>query len=335
VSEAAPSIQVALATYNSESYLAALLDSLFAQTRQDFTILVADDASSDRTQAIVDAYGRRHPRRIRQLPGGGPRRGVIANFGRLIAEADADYVFLCDHDDVWLPEKIETSLAAMHALEARNPPGAPLLVHTDLIVVGRDLEPIADSFFDYSGIDPHRNDLIQLLLANVVTGCTSVLNRSLCRRAGPIPREAMMYDHWLALVAVTTGAIAYVDTPTILYRQHDRNAIGAKRPRAASLLQRIHGTLVSRERERVLKRYSRQAGALLARFGEAMSPRDRAATETLARLWDTPPLRRFGRLRACGLGLHGLVRNIALFIVVTRGASAPAAPPMPADALSP
>src|SRR4051794_35694896 len=83
VSASAPSIQVALATCDSELYLAALLGSLFGQTRQDFTILLADDASRDGTQAIVDAYAAHYPGRIRQLPGEGPRRGVIANFDRL------------------------------------------------------------------------------------------------------------------------------------------------------------------------------------------------------------------------------------------------------------
>lgn len=128
-----------------------------------------------------------------------------------------------------------------------------------------------------------------------------------------------MYDHWLALVAATTGAIAFIDEPTVLYRQHGGNVIGAKRPGTRTLIERVYGTLVSREREQVLKRYSRQAAVLLARFGEHMSPRGRAATETLARLWDTPRFRRFGALRRCGLGLEGLTRNVALFLVVTRG----------------
>ncbi len=313
-------IEVALTTYNSRPYLPALLDSLFAQTRQDFRLVVADDASTDDTAAIVAAYAERHPGRIVLLRADGPRRGVIANFDRVLAHATSDYVFLCDHDDVWLPHKIERSMEAMHTLEAENEPGVPLLVHTDLVVTGPHLEVINDSLIDYSGIDPQRNDPVRLLLANVVTGCTTVINRSLCLRARPIPPDAMMHDHWLALVAATTGALGFVDEPTILYRQHGGNAIGAHDPRPAALLQRVFGTLVSRERERALKRYSRQAAALVQRLGGEMSPGHRAAAETLAGLWDKPRLSRFPALRRCGLSLGGLVRNVALFIVVTRGA---------------
>lgn len=315
-----PSIEIALATCDSELYLGELLDSLFSQTRQDFTILIADDASQDRTAAILKSYARRFPGRITQLPQNPVRLGVIANFDRLLAHSEADYVFLCDHDDVWLPDKIERTLAAMHALEAGCGPETPLLVHSDLIVTDPRLNVIGSSFFDYSGIDPRRNSPVHLLLANVVTGCASVINKSLCALARPIPAAAMMYDHWLALVAATTGSIAYVDAPTILYRQHGGNAIGAKRPRAVSFVQRAYGTLVSRERERLLRRYSAQAAILLARFGDRMRAADREAATVLARLWEMPRLSRYDALRRHGLGLHGLARNIALFIVVTRAA---------------
>ena len=321
-------IEIALATCDSERFLPALLDSLFAQTRQDFTILVSDDASADGTRRVLDAYASKFAGRIRQLPANPTRLGVIGNFDRLLAHARGDYLFLCDHDDVWLPRKIERSLEAMAKLEARHPPGTPLLVHSDLIVAGSQLEVVHPSFFEYSGIDPRRNRFPQLLLANVVTGCTSLINTPLRACSRPIAAEALMYDHWIALVASMTGAIAYLDEPLILYRQHGANAIGAQPPRAASLLQRVYGTLWSREREILLKRYTRQAAALLARFGSRMAPADLAATSTLAQLWATPRLGRFARLRGCGLGLEGLVRNVALSIVVTRAAVERADPQM-------
>jgi glycosyltransferase involved in cell wall biosynthesis len=317
-----PSIEVALATYNSERFLAELLDSLFAQTRQDFTLVVADDGSADRTLDILDDYSGRHEGRIRIVAAGPGPRGVLANFGRLIDNVAADYVLLCDHDDVWLPEKIALSLERLQALEARQPPGTPLLVHTDLVVVGPQLEVLGPSFFRYSNIDPRRNDLVRLLLANVVTGCATIVNRALYERARPIPPQAMMYDHWLALVAATFGAIDYLDRPTILYRQHGGNVIGAQRPGTASTMERVRQTLFSDRRRSVMMRYCRQAGVLLERFGGEMTAEQRRATATLATLWSVGRWRRFARLRRSRLGLKGFVRNAALFIVVTRGGRA-------------
>ncbi len=317
---AAGSIDVALTTYNSEAFLEAQLDSLFSQTCQDFTLIVSDDSSSDGTSAILESYSKRYPGRIRRLPPAQLRLGVIANFDRVLEHSSADYTFLCDHDDVWLPHKIEQSMAAMRALEAKHGSATPLLVHTDLVVTGPDLEIFSDSFFDYAGLEPANSGSVQMLLSNVASGCTTVINRALRLQARPIPSEAMMHDHWLALVAATTGAIAYVDDPTILYRQHGGNAIGGSRPATRRLMQRVFGTLVSRERERVLKRYSRQAAVLLDRLESQMSPSQRAAAQTLARLWDMPRLGRFRALRRCGLGLSGLPRSVALFIVVARAA---------------
>lgn len=319
-----PIIEIVLATHNSEAFLPELLDSLFAQTCQDFTILVADDASSDRTLEIVDAYSNRYPARIRLVRRHQRRLGVIGNFASLFSLTSAEYVMPCDHDDVWLPDKIAITMERMRALEAAHPRGTPLLVHTDLSVVAADLEVLGSSFFRFSGGDPERNGIIDLLLRNVATGCAMMVNRPLYMRAQPIPAEAIMYDHWLALVAAATGVISYVDTPTMLYRQHGGNAIGVQPATPISVVERIRETLFSRKRQRVLSLYSRQAVALLERFGPEMPPEARAATATLANLWSTSRWQRFSRLREAGvglggLGLAGLMRSIALWIVVTRG----------------
>jgi hypothetical protein len=316
-------IELLLATHDSEAFLPELLDSLFAQTCQEFTILVADDASSDGTLAIVERWSQSHPGRIRLVARHQRRLGILGNFASLFACATADYLMPCDHDDIWLPDKIAMTLQRMRELEAGHSAETPLLVHTDLTVVSEDLEVLGPSFFRFSGIDPARNALSDLLLANVATGCTTMVNRPLYRLARPIPPEAIMYDHWLALVAAATGAISYIDEPTILYRQHGGNAIGAKAANTMSLIGRIRQTLFSRERQLVLLRYSRQAEALHRRFAAKMRPEARQATEALAHLWSTSRWRRFSRLRDAGLGLGGLgfarlLRKVALWVVVTR-----------------
>jgi glycosyltransferase involved in cell wall biosynthesis len=313
-----PSIEVALATYNSERFLPDLLESLFAQSVQDFTLTIADDGSVDATIDILAAYAERYPGRIRVVAEAKHPRGVLGNFSRLLDHVTADYVLLCDHDDVWLPDKIALSLKAMLALEARHPANIPLLIHTDLIIVGPHLEVLSSSHMRYAKIDPTRSDLKSLLLGNVVTGCATIINRALYERARPIPPEATMHDHWLALVASTIGAIEYVDRPTIMYRQHGGNAIGAHVPGTASLIHRIRQTLFSDDRRRVISRYSRQAAALLARFAGEMSADQRGAVATLANLWTGSRWARFIRLRRSGLMLRGLIRNAALLIVVTR-----------------
>ena len=313
------SVEVALATHNSERFLAALLDSLFAQTDQQFIILVSDDGSSDRTLDILESYGRRLPERIRLLPPPDRPLGAIGNFSRLLEHASGDYLLLCDHDDVWLPNKIAVSLRAIRELEALHPSLVPLLVHSDLAVVGPTLDVLSRSFFQYCKIDPRRKDLTSLLTANVATGCASIINRALYERARPIPPEAMMHDHWLALFAAALGAISFIDEATILYRQHGSNAIGVQKG-GGPLRKRVAATLFSDDRYKMMVRYSRQALALLRRCGDEMDADERRTTEALAKLWSVSRWRRLSLLRTSGLRLHGIIRNVALLIVVFRGA---------------
>jgi hypothetical protein len=77
------------------------------------------------------------------------------------------------------------------------------------------------------GEPPSRDPLAVLLTQNFVTGCTVLVNRPLLERALPIPESAVVHDWWLALVAASCGHLLYVDWPTVAYRQHDSNAIGA------------------------------------------------------------------------------------------------------------
>ena len=325
-----PSVEVALATFNSCRYLPELLDSLFVQTCQQFTLLISDDGSSDSTLNIIARYRRRHPGRIRLVASPDRLGGPLANFSHLMNHLTADYVLFCDHDDVWLPDKIALSLVRMRALETRHGASTPLLLHTDLTVVGPDLEVLGSSSFRYQRIDPTRNSLHALLLVNTASGCATIVNRALYQRARPVPAAALMHDHWMVLIAASVGRICCLRESTVLYRQHDHNAIGATRWGAASILDRIRQTLFGDGKRRTLERYSPQAEALLARCGDDMTSEQYRATAALARLWTVNRWLRFYHLWRHRLLLNGLVRNVALFIAVTRRARRPEIRPLPA-----
>jgi hypothetical protein len=78
---------------------------------------------------------------------------------------------------------------------------------------------------------------LRLLLGNSVTGCASLVNVALLRCALPMPRVAM-HDWWLAQCAAAFGEVLFLDEPTVLYRQHGRNVVGARGlgERAATIL---------------------------------------------------------------------------------------------------
>jgi glycosyltransferase involved in cell wall biosynthesis len=224
-----PPVAIVLATYNGGRYLDEQIRSLQAQDVADWRLLVRDDGSTDDTPYRLRRFASEDSR-ISVL-GTDRRLGVVRNFGELLRQAHldgAEYVFLCDQDDVWRPDKLRRSLSLMSRLEAEHGHGVPLLVHSDLEVVDLELRQVHPSFLEFQGIRHEERDPLQVLLAqNFVTGCASLLNRALLEFALPIPDACIMHDWWLAQCAAARGALGFLPEPTIRYRQHAANQIGA------------------------------------------------------------------------------------------------------------
>lgn len=224
-------IDILMAVYQGEAYVAEQIESILKQTYTDWTLLIGDDGSKDRTMEILLAYEAKYPSKIRVIPNKVNSGSAQANFFHLLSLSKAAYAMTCDHDDVWLPDKVEKTMGEMERLERESPPGTPILVHTDLEVVDENLRTIAPSMFQLQNLDSRRVSLSRLLAQNVVTGCTMLANRPLLDLAKDPPASAIMHDWWLALVAAAFGRIGFVDDPTIRYRQHGNNEVGAKNVR--------------------------------------------------------------------------------------------------------
>lgn len=226
-----PLVDVLLATYNGSRYLEAQLDSILAQTHQNFRLLVSDDGSSDATLAILEGYRAQLGERLVILPHPHRGQGVVRNFENLmeasLLHGAANWMAFSDQDDIWLPRKLELTLAEMVRMEASGGGGRPCLVHTDLTVVDESLNVISDSFARYQRMDPRRCSPLSLLSVNQVTGCTMMVNRALLQVALPLPRETVMHDWWCGLVS-GSGSRVFLETSLILYRQHGANQVGAK-----------------------------------------------------------------------------------------------------------
>jgi len=126
----APVVTAILPCYNAETFLSRTLDSLDAQTWPKLEILIGDDASTDGTLRIVEAFakGRSDTRIIVQKQ----NLGWIGNSNDLMAKASGELMFFAFHDDVVLPTYTERLVGALQ----RNP--RAVLAYCDLDVVGRD-----------------------------------------------------------------------------------------------------------------------------------------------------------------------------------------------------
>ena len=253
-------VDILLGTYNGATFLVEQINSILNQSFTDWKLIIRDDGSSDGTTEIVLDYQSKYPEKITVLENTNENLGVILNFSQLLEASHAPYIMFCDQDDIWLAEKVELTLTKMLAIEKLNPK-IPLLVHTDLKVVDDNLDILSDSYWSYQGIDPNYDTLNRLLIQNVITGCTVMINKQLAHLALPIPSTVIMHDWWLGLVATSSGQIHHLKLPTVLYRQHDNNDTGATAFNFNTILTQLHNLSNLN-----LHKYIFQAKSLLSRY---------------------------------------------------------------------
>ena len=175
-----PEIVILLSTYNGDKYLVEQLESLLKQSYSNFVIIIRDDGSSDETQKIITDYVTRNRNKIYSLPFDQRNIGPSASFCLLIQYALEEkesfgfsriYMMLCDQDDIWMERKIEIQVSEMLSAEQETD-GWPILIHSNLRVVDAKKMLIAESFIKYQGLEIYRNRFTNIILSNLVTGCT-------------------------------------------------------------------------------------------------------------------------------------------------------------------
>ncbi len=233
-------IDILLASYNGEKYIAEQIESILNQTYKDWFLYIKDDCSTDNTINIINAYEKRYKDKIRVILSDKPSGSAKDNFFSMLQYSKSDYIMTCDQDDVWIPEKIEITYNKMK--EAENAyKDIPILVHTDLKVADENLNVISDSLLKMQNLDSSRDKLNNLLVQNIVSGCTVMVNRELLDYIKIIPKYAIMHDWWMALIASSLGKIEFIEKPTVLYRQHKYNDVGAKNVNSTNyILERLN-----------------------------------------------------------------------------------------------
>ena len=307
-------ISILLASCNGDKYIREQIDSLLKQSVQDFKLFINDDKSTDDTFSIISEYAGSYPDKVFIAQNAVNSGGAKNNFIKMMISHKDDYVMLCDQDDIWKPNKIEKSLAKIKEMEAQYGESKPLLVHTDLTLVDEKLEIIAPSYMKKTKARFERNKLNNLLIHNILTGCSVMYNRALAKLLSAEPDYMIMHDWWIGLVASTFGEIGAVYEPTVLYRQHDSNEFGANRRNPVSHL--FHKLFHFREVRETLSNTYRQAGSFSSLYSERLP---RGLRELVAAYASIPQKKRTDRLRILfryGIWKDGFIRRSAQILAV-------------------
>lgn len=305
-----PKVAVLMTSYNNVAYVTEQLESIRAQTYENWHLTVSDDGSTDGSLDAIRAFKAYNPSRVDIVRG--PGQGSYANHLSMAAKADknTDYYVFCDSDDVWLPDRLERVVKAMKTFGQ----SAPVLYGCRLAIIddkGRNV-----------GLYPRLNRLPASFgnaLVQVVAGGPAIaFNKpaldlialgTQCRKASS---KWATHDWWCCLIVSGAGGhVIYDATPTVLYRQHLGNKTGANIGVAAK---------VSRLRAVARGAFHEKMDVFLPMLQENAS---RLTPENLARLMamvslhrgDGGPIRRLVKLREAGLCRQSRFQSAFLYVM--------------------
>jgi glycosyltransferase involved in cell wall biosynthesis len=215
-----PKIVILLATRNGAEFLQEQLESYRAQTYRNWELLVSDDGSTDTTVALIETFAKSVTQRVIVLPG--PQKGFWQNFVSLVRSdaIDGDLFAYSDQDDVWFAEKLAN---AVRWFEGRSDEPALYFSRTELIESNGAPIGFAPLF-----IRPpvFQNALVQ----NIGGGNTMVFNPAARQALRATPEDAALVSHdwWTYQVIAGIGGVVHYDPwPSLKYRQHGQNLVGA------------------------------------------------------------------------------------------------------------
>lgn len=221
VSTAVPCV-VLLATHNGEHWLPEQLRSIYDQVGVTVRVVANDDASTDGTRAVLEAWAK--SRGLEQLAGGGMRLGSAnKNFLRLIRDVDigaAEYVALADQDDVWCDDKLAHAIGRLE--------------EADLSAYSSDVEAFWPNR-TRTVTKSHPQKTWDHLFSSPGPGCTFVFRKVLFLEmqawvAAHMEALSRMWVHdWILYAYVRSRGHRWIidDYVSMRYRQHDSNEIGA------------------------------------------------------------------------------------------------------------
>ncbi len=174
---AARRVTVCLAVYNGSTTLAKALDTVFDQTFGDYDVLVLDDGSTDDSALIAAQYDCRLLRTENQ--------GLGAARKRMVEEAQGEFVAFIDHDDFWLPNKLELQVAQLDHTGASMVHADGWYIYEDGREVPRDL-----------AIKPDAAAFHHILPSNDVIASTAVFRRQHMLDAGNFVADTVRCSDW-------------------------------------------------------------------------------------------------------------------------------------------
>lgn len=219
-------------TFQGAAYLKTQMDSILGQSIPVQEIIVCDDGSTDGTREILASYAAENPQI--QLQFNKKNLGTVANMQQCLRKTTGDLIFLADQDDVWLPNKVEKTLAFFQ----ENPEADAVFSNADIIdEVGETQYGM--TLWDIIGFPYGQVDLtdFEMRVDNVVTGAGLAFKRNQELLEKDIPQiPGLLHDGWIGLYFATKNTLKANPEKLFQYRSHANQQVGGKIKERSQLL---------------------------------------------------------------------------------------------------
>lgn len=222
-------ISVVLTTYNGQKYLYEQMESLRKQTLKIDEVLILDDCSTDQTSELIRSYLAQHSLEGWKFIPNQTNQGWKKNFKRGFDLATGDYIFPCDQDDVWHPDKVQKMVQCM---EER--PNIELLAANYVtffsekdtgsgskLYASRSKEMKSDGSVTFLGIDPKWPYINR-------PGCVFCFTKAFYLSIVDQWDTQYAHDAILWRFARMDHALAILNEPVIDFRRHGDNVTSKK-----------------------------------------------------------------------------------------------------------
>ena len=206
-----------MTTYNGEKYLREQIDSILAQTINDFELIICDDCSTDSTWNILSSYSSIDPRI--KIYRNEKNLGYMKNFEKAMGLCKGEYIALSDQDDIWMPNHLEVlkDLIGNKVMACGNSE----LIDSNGLSLNISLDKI-DSF-DYVPVDWKQNLMQIVFFRNPYRGAEMLIRKDFLRHILPFPNGVWFHDTWIAVLSCLMGGCEYTTQILSKYRIHDDN----------------------------------------------------------------------------------------------------------------
>ncbi len=203
-------VSVAMATYNGEKFIMEQITSILKNLTEYDELVISDDGSKDKTAEIVKELMKQDTRIHFFLNSG---KGVKQNFENAIRHCQNKYIFLCDQDDIWNENKVETVLKTFQET------GKKIVLHNASLIDGSGND-IPATVYDYRN---SKAGYLKNLYKNSYMGCCMAFDASILDTVLPIPDVVDMHDSWIGLLGDLHHWVCVIPDILIKYRRHGNN----------------------------------------------------------------------------------------------------------------